>query len=164
MTMLHETPSPPPGRKIAGWISAALMAVLLWPVTQNWAARPEDGFPLSYYPMFTKQRGATTVIHHAVAIDADGKQIDLPSYYAGGGGMNTTRRQMRKMVRQGRGDELAKRIAERLEQRGTADRIGAVRVDVVESTYDIQAFFAGSKAPVSRTTHGSAAIREGAPL
>ena len=149
-------------RKLAGGASLALVVALLWPVGQNWADVPEDGFPLSYYPMFTKPREPTTVIHHVVAVDASGTQVNLPGYYAGPGGMNTTRRQMRKMVFEGRAQELAERVARRLQRNGRAARMGVVRVEVVESTYDIKRFFAGARHPVARITHARANIETGA--
>ena len=152
----------PHHRRVAGGVSLALVAVLLWPVGQNWADMPEDGFPLSHYPMFTAQRAETTIVFHAVAVDAAGRQFNLPGYYAGPGGMNTVRRQMRKMALQGRAQELADRVAARLQRSRAAARVGAVRVEVVESAYHIRRYFTDVRRPVTRTTHASASVDRGA--
>ena len=138
-------------RASASVCSVVLLVTLLAPVGENWADKPTDGFPLSYYPMFTKRRGATTKIHHAVAVLASGDTIDIPARYAGPGGMNTNRRQMRKAVRKGRAEALAHKIARRFQRRGKD--LGAMRIQVVTSEYAVQDYFRGRTAPVSRVVH-----------
>ena len=138
--------------------SALLLCVLIAPVAQNWADRPQDGFPLSYYPMFTNPRGRTTKIHHAVAVLRTGETVNLSGKFAGPGGMNTQRRQMRKAVRSGRANHLARRIATGVASRGGGLAQSAVLVNVVESEYDLERYFDGDTEPVARRILGSAIV------
>lgn len=148
--------NPEPIQKAAAIvISAIVIAALLFPVRQNWVEDPEDGFPLSYYPMFTNLRGETTVVHHAMGVTTEGQHIYIPAGYAGAGGMNTNRRQIRKMVREGRADELAEIVAQRLASSRRERDANVTRVDIVESIFNIDAFFRGQTAPVSRVVHAS---------
>ncbi|MEL7371494.1 MAG: hypothetical protein AAFN74_21405 [Myxococcota bacterium] len=138
--------------------STVTLAACLAPIAQNIAKHPKDDFPLSYYPMFTKPRGATTKIQHAVAVLPSGETVDIPSKFAGPGGMNTQRRQMRKAVRKGRADQLAQKIAAQFGRTRRARRIAATRVDIVESTYDIRRYLDGHLDPVRRTVVATADI------
>ena len=138
------------GRAIATIVSLVVVAVVYWPVHQNWSDSPGDDFPLSYYPMFTSQRSSTTTIYHAVGRTEDGDTVDLPGKLAGAGGMNTVRRQMRKMCQDGRSDELAARVADRLAGLRFANQHKIMAVEVVKSRYALESCIAESVDPVSR--------------
>ena len=148
-------------RRAATWSSAALMVVLMSPINQNCSKAPADGFPLSYYPMFTKARGQTTKIVHAVAVGRTGDSVDVPARFAGPGGMNTQRRQMRKTVQKGRAADLADRIASRLQGSSFARRFSVERINVVESTYHLHRYFNGERRPVRRVVLASAVVKAG---
>ena len=139
-----------PGRAIATVVSLLVIAVVYWPIHQNWSDSPVDDFPLSYYPMFTSQRSNTITLYHAVGRTEDGDTVDLPGKLAGAGGMNTVRRQMRKMCRDGRADELAARVAERLADSRLANQHKIMAVEVVKSRYALESCIAESDDPVSR--------------
>ncbi|NIQ16098.1 MAG: hypothetical protein GTO02_17415 [Candidatus Dadabacteria bacterium] len=50
-------------------LSIIFILVVLSPVAENFKEKPEDDFPLSYYPMFTKKRGEETNITHIIGFD-----------------------------------------------------------------------------------------------
>ncbi len=142
-------------RRSAITFSIVTVALLLFPIRHNWLAQPKDGFPLSYYPMFTSTRGEITTLHHVVGITHNGESVNVPGKYAGPGGMNTVRRQMRKMYHGGQAAELAKRVAERLNGSSFTERHKVVRVEVVKSNYTIKRYFDGETGPVSREVAAS---------
>ena len=148
-----QDPEPPTGPHLArsATVSGLGLLVLLSPILENLSAEPRDGFPLSYYPIFSKGTGKTTKIHHAVAVLRSGAVVNLPGSLVSRGGMNTQRRRIRKAVREGRADGLAKRIARQVAQR-YAD---VVRVEVVESVYDIEGYFRDRTEPIRRTVVAS---------
>ena len=146
-------------RTSASIFSFILLAVLLAPILQNGAAAPVDDFPLSYYPMFTKPRGPTTRVHHAVAVMSTGLSVNIPGRYAGPGGMNTQRRQMRKAVRKGKADKLAAQVAAALRNSRLEHELRPVRIDIVISTYDISEYFHGRTEPVERVVKASVPMR-----
>jgi len=91
--------------------SAALLGAVITPVRQNWRPVPRDGFPLSYYPMFSARRRRTGTVTHLVGVDADGRSRVLHYRHAGTGGLNQVRRQIRRSVTEDRADALAERAA-----------------------------------------------------
>lgn len=150
-------------KAIAIAVSLLTVVLLLVPIRHNWSAKPIDDFPLSYYPMFTAKRDATTVVHHAVGVTETGKQINIPGHYAGKGGMNAVRRQMRKMYRDQRADALAKLVAARLTGSRFAEKHQIVRVEIVKSKYEITPYFDGQTEPTSRKIAAAVNLEERAP-
>lgn len=138
------------GRAIATIVSLVVVAIVYWPVHQNWSDSPVDDFPLSYYPMFTSQRSSKMTIYHAVGRTQDGDTVNLPGKLAGAGGLNTVRKQMRKMCQNGRADELAAKVAERLAGSRLASQHKIMAVEVVKSRYALESCIAESVDPVSR--------------
>lgn len=79
----------------AGWIederhaaafSAAVLAAVLLPIRQNWREHKRDGFPLSYYPMFSQRRKERVGLLYLVGLTATGERRLIPYSYAGTGG------------------------------------------------------------------------------
>ncbi len=54
---VRDTESRDKAMVLAGGV--ALLGSVLVPIRQNWRAKPRDGFPLSYYPMFSAKRSGT---------------------------------------------------------------------------------------------------------
>jgi len=52
-------------------ISILCMLVIASPILENWKDEPKDDFPLSYYPMFSKIRGETTIVSYLYGGDKD---------------------------------------------------------------------------------------------
>ena len=121
----------------AGAVLASLIVLLLVfsPVTQNWEKKPEDGFPLSYYPMFAKARDASEHIYHFVGFDAAGKRYDIPYDMVGAGGFNQIRRQIRKRCRSGEGAALIRKVGRRIAGSGKAPYDELVELRLIRGTY-----------------------------
>lgn len=138
---------------------AAALAVIASPARQYRRPREDqvDGFPLSHYPMFSARRSRTGSVTHLVGIGADGSERILHHRHAGTGGLNQVRRQITRQVRDGRAQALADRVARSLASQ--VDSSGRVTtVQVVTSRHRYDAFFAGERAPRSRTVHATARV------
>ena len=132
----------------AGVFSALLVGAVLLPVIQNWRERPKDGFPLSYYPMFSLKRSDSTTVRYLVGLDADGKRHLLPHTYAGTGGLNQVRRQINKVVRGGKADTLCRLVAARVAQENDERFAGVTTVQVVVGRYRLNDYFADKRGSV----------------
>lgn len=133
---------------LAGVFSALLAGAVLWPVVQNWRERPKDGFPLSYYPMFSLKRSDSTMVRYLVGLDAGGGRHLLPHTYAGTGGLNQVRRQINKVVRAGKADTLCRLVAANVAQTDEERFAGLVTVQVVAGRYRLADYFAGKRGSV----------------
>ena len=119
------------GKIPAGVLSLALIGAVLWPIQQNWREKPRDNFPLSYYPMFSAKRKAIESFYYLAGHDEHGTRHLIPYKFAGAGGLNSTRRQIGRIVREGRADELARSVARRLARQEKAPWSQIVTVAVV---------------------------------
>jgi hypothetical protein len=155
---VHATNDPPNrgdrrGQRWAAVCSVAAVLLVLSPVAENWheRERPRDSFPLSYYPMFSERRGATERVVYLVGLDANGGRRLLNYKYAGEGGLNQVRRQIRRTVGEGRAKELCRQVAEKVARRGDG-RITAVQV--VTGEYDLDDYFTGrNRQPLVEEIH-----------
>jgi len=136
-----------PPIRYASFVSVVVLVLVASPVIQNWHKEPQDGFPLSYFPMFTTDRKGRTTLIHPVGLLADGAVEDLPYTVAGRGGMNKVRRQINRRVRDGDADELCERIARTVRDRGKKKYIA---VGLVEDLYEFERWFAHDRTPTSR--------------
>ena len=132
----------------AGVFSALVVGAVLLPVVQNWRERPKDGFPLSYYPMFSLKRSDSTTVRYLVGLDAHGERHLLPHTYAGTGGLNQVRRQINKVVRGGKAGTLCRLVAARVAQRDEERFAGVVTVQVVVGRYRLTDYFAERRGSV----------------
>lgn len=132
----------------------ALLAAVLWPLRQNWRTERVDGFPLSYYPMFSAKRRRTGTVVHLLGLDADGRRHLLPHDLVGPGGLNQVRRQLAREAKLGR----AQRVADRVAARAARCRADVVEVLVVSGTYRYDTFFAGDREPRREVVHARAAV------
>lgn len=148
-------------RRFAAALSVAMVAAVVVPVRQNWRRRPSDGFPLSYYPMFSARRRATARVIHLIGADAAGRRTPLPHQCAGHGGFNQVRRQIGRAC--GRGDalELCELVSD--EVRCRAAFAAVVSVQVVESTYRLDDYFLRREALVGERVLAAAAVTRAAP-
>ncbi|WP_156934707.1 hypothetical protein [Pseudonocardia spinosispora] len=125
-----------------GWatlVTVGVVGAALWPFSQY--RRPVDdrvdGFPLSYYPMFSARRGTHGHVAYAVGVHADGSRARLPYHLIGPGGVNQVRKQMSRAVRRGRVDEHATALATRIAASPAATDV--VRVEIVRGDFDLDA-------------------------
>ena len=143
----------------AGGVSILTIGAVLWPVVRNWRESPEDDFPLSHYPMFSAKRPEKVRVTHLVGVDGDGRRYLVPYKYAGGGGMNQVRRQINRLVREGKADALCQTVAARisLEEEGRFTEV--VNVQVITGKYRLSDYFSGNKEPLSEDIRASCPVR-----
>jgi hypothetical protein len=142
------------GRAFA--LAVLLLGAILYPVRQNWRPCKKDGFPLSYYPMFSHRRRQHTNIHYAVAVHADGSRQYVASEVLGIGGLNQVRRQLNRVVKRGEVAEFAQRLAERV----AADPASAevVRVEIVRGEFDLDVCLLNRRLEGTETILGAADV------
>lgn len=144
------------GKWLASGISVLMVGAALRPIVENWRRRPKDSFPLSYYPMFSKQRKPTERVTYLVGIDAQGARRLLPYDCAGAGGLNQVRRQIRKIARQDQAaGELCAAIAARLALRPDDRYADLVTIHLVTGRYRLHEYFAGRREPEWERVHAT---------
>lgn len=146
------------GKWTAGGFSVLMVCAVLWPVAQNWREQRRDGFPLSYYPMFTARRSATVKVTHLIGVDAAGRRYQIPYTYAGSGGLNQVRRQINRVVREGRAGVLCDLVAARIAVQQTGPLTEVTRVQLVIGKYRLADYFAGETSPVSESVLASSEV------
>ena len=150
------------GKIAAAAVSVLLIVIVLSPVKENWSTDPEDSFPLSYYPMFTKKRGETMKIIHPVGVDSAGNQELLHYKFAASGGMNQVRRQIRKTVRSGDPTELCEKVASKVARKKRSPYTEMGEVQLVTSEYHISDYFTEvNQQPVFRKVNHTCEVKRG---
>jgi UDP-N-acetylmuramoyl-tripeptide--D-alanyl-D-alanine ligase len=139
--------------RLYAWIvSVSVLSAVLLPIAENFRDEPQDSFPLSYYPMFSKPRRADLRITHCIGIDRNGDRHLIPYRACGSGGMNQVRKQIRKIANSGpkKARSLCRRVARRLER----EKKGFEQVQLVTSKYAVDDYFAGRVTqPKSQRVH-----------
>lgn len=149
------------GKLFAGGLSILTLCVVLWPISQNWRNKPADSFPLSYYPMFSAYRSESAEVTYLRGVDAQGSTQPLRYSYAGSGGLNQVRRQIRKTVRAGKADELCQSVAAKVARRKTVSLANLVSVQIVTGDYKLDEYFGGNKTPSSEKLHATCQVTGG---
>ncbi len=148
---------------LATGTSLALLIAVLLPIRENWKATPVDGFPFSYFPMFSLERGETYQVTHLVGFDARDQRTLIHHSFAGTGGFNQVRRQIRKKVQNGKAEGLCRSVARRVAASPEAPIAGVNRIQIVTGEYKINEFFAGNRAPVNETVHANCPVERSNP-
>jgi len=133
------------GKIGAALASLLILLIVVSPITENWTSSPEDGFPLSYYPMFAKQRDATEPVYHVVGMDAAGKRYNIPYNMVGTGGFNQIRRQIRKACRSGDGERLIERVSRKVAAASNSPYDELVDLRLIRGTYATEAYLMEGK-------------------
>jgi hypothetical protein len=131
---------------VAAWSLGLLLAVL-WPILRD---PPQDGFPLSNYPMFSAdRRSADAEIGHVVGFSREGRHRPVPPELLGTEEIMQASQTVRVAIRGGFAGELCRSTAARVQ----ADPAYAdiERLEVRMDWYDALAYFAGDTKP--RRTH-----------
>ena len=144
----------------AAVFSVAVLAAVLSPLLQY--RRPlsarVDGFPLSWYPMFSAERRRRAWVTHAVAVTADGRRRSLPLDALGPGGLNQVRRQLHRVaVREARPEACAGALAVRVARR--QDCADVTCVEVVRTRFDLDRCLISRRVDGESTVLASAAVR-----
>src|SRR5262249_36970209 len=133
------------GNRWGALLSVTMLGAVFWPIQQNWRETPQDSFPLSYYPMFSQKREPTQSFHSVVGRDAQGTRHCIARRWIGQGGHNQVRKQLRRIINEGRAHELAQSIAKRLARETEEPWSQIVSVSVVSGQYVMDDFFRGKK-------------------
>jgi hypothetical protein len=148
----------PGERRFAVGLSAIMLGAVLYPLRQHLVAKKnrKDGFPLSYYPMFSAKRGETCKVAYGVGVKADGTRVYLPGPVMGTGGLNQIRRQLRRVVREERVPIYAEVVAARVSTHlGLED---VVRVEIVDGEFNIDECFLNHRIEGVEEVLGSADV------
>jgi len=145
-------------------VSVFVLGAVVLPVRENLRQKPEDDFPLSYYPMFSHEHPEVQAFTYVLGIDGGGHSRIIPHRFWGTGGLNQARKQLRRIVNAGRGSarDHCAQIAARIAGRKEFD--GVVRIAIVTDRYRPAEYFAGKTEPLSRVVHAKLAFERAAPL
>ena len=128
-------------QKRATWFISFVMLLVLSPVVENWASKPKDNFPLSYYPMFSKKRKTTYSMYYLVGYDIHQNRYNIHYKLAGTGGFNQVRRQIQKAGRSNNPQIFIQQLAEQIAQKKRLPYIEMERVELVKGYYHLENFF-----------------------
>ncbi len=128
-------------QKQATLISIFIIALVLSPVIENWASKPKDNFPLSYYPMFSRERKATYGLYYFVGYDSAQNRYAIPYKAAGTGGFNQVRRQIKKAARSDRANAFTQKVAERIAKKKGYPYSNLARIELVKGYYHLEKYF-----------------------
>jgi hypothetical protein len=147
-------PSPGPGlpsvgmerreRRWAVLVSAVVLTTVALPGVRMVASPgAPDGFPLSTYPMFSRDRGQVVELP-TVVVEAPGGAVERlsPTTIAGTDQVIQAGVTVRQAIRAGRAPALCRKVAERVDGPGT--------VAVVIERHDVIAWSAGDREPLDR--------------
>lgn len=137
---------------------AAVVLLTMLPIVENYRDKPRDSFPLSYYPMFSKQRDDTQRLTYIIGTDGKGEKHFIHYKYAGTGGMNQVRKQIRKARRVGQADELCERIAREVARRGKGSLAKIRKVEIVKGEFRLSDFYEGRIVPTELEVVASAKV------
>ena len=153
------------GKLLPALFSVFLVLLVFSPIIENFRAKATDGFPLSHFPMFTSKRDATENVTHLVGLDADGNRHVIPHRFAGTGGMNQVRKQIRKSARDKEdAPKLCQTVAENVAERRGERYAKIVKVVVVSGDYNLNDYFAGAKNPVEEKVRVDCEVRRNGVL
>jgi len=123
------------------WISVFVIILILSPILENWASKPKDNFPLSYYPMFSKKRQATYGMYYFVGYDTAQNRYKISYKLAGTGGFNQVRRQIKKAARSDKAKAYTQEVAKRIANMKEYPYSELTRIELVKGYYHLENYF-----------------------
>jgi len=154
--------SRPDEKRIAVAATVLVLGAVLWPIRQNWRAHKIDGFPLSYYPMFSAKRADRVRVYYLLGLTAAGERRVVPYRYCGTGGLNQVRRQLRRLVCSGKAAKVCDSAAQRVALATDGALADVVTVRAVRGEYRLDDYFAGDKSPLSERVYASSPVERSA--
>ena len=143
-------------------LSAVMLGATAYPAFLD---PTEDGFPLSTYPMFSKDRGAVVPIASASAVGGGGRVAVAPRHVANAEVMQALQT-IAKAVRHGKraSRKLCGEIAGRIAEAEVDELASPTHVEIATEKHASIAFLAGERTPRGRRVHARCAIPgRGAP-
>lgn len=146
-----------PGQRLAvAAFSVGLLLAVLWPILRD---PPQDGFPLSNYPMFSQdRRSATAEVPHVVGLSSTGRHRPVPPSLLGTEEVMQAHQTVRVAIRRGHARELCQRTAERV--RADPEHADLERLEVRTDVYDAIAYFAGDTKPRGTRIHARCSVHQ----
>jgi len=131
--------------------SAVLLGATLYPALLE---AHDDGFPLSTYPMFARDKPQRVAVMSALALGEHVEQTLAPEFIANAEAMQALQT-LRKSVAAGRASArgLCERIAERVADSSDRALAGAREVAIVTQKHDAVRYLSGDTAPLDREVH-----------
>lgn len=146
--------------RVAAGLSLLFLGAVAWPVRLNWIRKPQDSFPLSYYPMFSHDRRGKAEVTYLLGVSAAGQRQYLPYQLVGTGGMNQVRKVIAKRAIRNP-NALCRDVASAV----AAGRQGVhnIRtVKIIRSTFLFKQFYAGDQTPAQSLVLCSCATKRDA--
>lgn len=122
-------------------VTAVVMLIVLFPVKENWAEKPKDNFPLSYYPMFAKKRDNHYGMYYVTAMDTLGQKMKISYKLIGTGGFNQVRRQISQARKTESGRPFLKKVAMKVERKSPDLHGRLTSISLVKGYYNLEGFF-----------------------
>lgn len=108
-----------------------------------------DSFPLSWFPMFAKERPAVESPTYVVGTTESGDRVKVDVSFWTSGGFNQGRNMLTTEVKRKRADAMCATIAKSVARRGRGVHKRVVELWIVRGTYDRARFFGGDEAPIT---------------
>ncbi len=134
--------------------SLGLVGVVLSPL--GWP-RERDDYPLSTYPMFTTRREREVIVRHVLALDEAGVTKPLGPDLVGNGAVIHAAATVRRAIEGGAAEALCGLVAARLSASDPPEAARTHAILVATSTFDLETYFAGARAPLRREIHSRCA-------
>jgi hypothetical protein len=132
----------------AGALALAILAPLALPA--DW-----DSFPISSYPMFSRNVGRTVTLGHAILVRENGERAPVPPEVVGTPEPMVAKNLVENAIAHGSAADLCARLASRAR--------GGGRIEIVTSTFDSRAYFEGRREPTGRVVHATCNVHEESP-
>ncbi|MBC8154533.1 MAG: hypothetical protein H7Z72_16640 [Bacteroidetes bacterium] len=151
--------NPTSGRpmRLAALCSLLMMGAVIWPISQNWARKPKDGFPLSHYPMFAKNRNDKATLTYLLGIDRRGNRHFVSYTHAGTGGMNQVRKTINKRALKNP-KALCDKVARSVARSSTAPDVLLDSIRIVKGNFQLSTFFGGNQTPARSKAYCGCAV------
>jgi hypothetical protein len=140
---------------LTGALALAILAPLALP--RGW-----DDFPISSYPMFSRNVGRIVTLGHALFVDESGERTPVPPAIVGTPEPMVAKNLVENAIARGQAAELCAQIASRANPPNAKGQRGVERVEIVTSTFDSRLYFQAARTPTNRTVHATCAAAEGA--
>lgn len=150
----QEPPLGPGARLLVVLWSAGLLVALLWPIMRD---PPQDGFPLSNYPMFSHAKEHENArIVHVVGYSREGRHRPVPPDLLGSEEIMQAYQTVQVAIGRGHSRDLCRRTAARVA--ADSDHADIERLEVRTDFYNAVDYFAGDKKPHGTQIHARCSV------
>jgi hypothetical protein len=145
----------PGSRTLAYVVSALALGAVLYPARFHPSDRKHDSFPLSTYPMFSRNKPRTSRFTRVVAIGPAGDEHAIPPELVVGGEAMQAMRTIRKSVRGGpkQARAFCGAVARRVAHSALPELAHVTYVALDTIKVNSIAYLSGRRTPLSREEH-----------